>query len=116
MCGLHHAWVGTTAYSVEEAGCCGHRHGDKGNAIVSQGSLLMCYVFCRPAVPARLQLVELQRLLAACDALPFLAESAGARPVLTLRNAVQVCKSFPGWAEGCLSGPSTLPLQDANLL
>jgi hypothetical protein len=44
----------------------------------------------RPAVPARLQLKELQQLLGACEALSFLAESAGARPVLTLRNSVQV--------------------------
>lgn len=45
---------------------------------------------CRPALPSRLQLPELQQLLGACEALSFLAESAGARPVLTLRNAIQV--------------------------
>lgn len=45
---------------------------------------------CRPALPSRLQLTELQQLLGACEALSHLAESAGARPVLTLRNAIQV--------------------------
>jgi hypothetical protein len=45
---------------------------------------------CRPALPSRLQLTELQQLLGACEALSHLAESARARPVLTLRNAMQV--------------------------
>ncbi|BDA47885.1 probable vacuolar protein sorting-associated protein 54 [Coccomyxa sp. Obi] len=49
----------------------------------------------RPALPSRLQLAELHQLLGACEALSHLAESAGARPVLTLRNAVQAqCKSY----------------------
>jgi hypothetical protein len=77
-------------------------------------------------VPARLQLSELQRLLAACDALSYLAECAGARPVLTLRNAVQSqCKLFldsmhahsmtqmtgaRGPAALLLPGPPALPL------
>jgi hypothetical protein len=46
-------------------------------------------------VPSRLQLAELEQLLAASDALSFMAESAGAWPVLTVRNAIQLqCKSF----------------------
>lgn len=46
-------------------------------------------------MPSRLQLAELEQLLAASDALSFMAESAGARPVLTVRNAIQLqCKSF----------------------
>lgn len=54
---------------------------------------------CRPALPSRLQLSELHQLLGACEALSHLAESAGARPVLTLRNAVQAscspCSTLP---------------------
>ena len=46
-------------------------------------------------MPSRLQLAELEQLLAASDALSFVAESAGARPVLTVRNAIQLqCKTF----------------------
>ena len=46
-------------------------------------------------MPSRLQLAELEQLLAASDALSFMAESAGARPVLTVRNAIQLqCKTF----------------------
>ena len=46
-------------------------------------------------MPSRLQLAELEQLIAASDALSFMAESAGARPVHTLRNAIQLqCKTF----------------------
>lgn len=46
-------------------------------------------------MPSRLQLAELEKLIAAGDALSFMAESAGARPVHTLRNAIQLqCKTF----------------------
>lgn len=46
-------------------------------------------------MPSRLQLTELEQLIAASDALSFTAESAGARPVHTLRNAIQLqCKTF----------------------
>lgn len=49
----------------------------------------------RPAVPSRMQLAELEQLLAASEALSFMAEAAGARPVHTVRNAMQLqCKTF----------------------
>ena len=41
-------------------------------------------------MPSRLQLVELEQMLAASDALSFMAESAGAQPVHTVRNAMQL--------------------------
>ena len=58
--------------------------------------MMYCYLdSCRPAVPSRLQLAELEQLLAASDALSFMADSAGARPVHTVRNAIQLqCKTF----------------------
>ena len=46
-------------------------------------------------MPSRLQLAELEKLIAAGNALSFMAESAGARPIHTLRNAIQLqCKTF----------------------
>ena len=46
-------------------------------------------------MPSRLQLAELEQMLAASDALSFMAESAGAQPVHTVRNAMQLqCKTF----------------------
>lgn len=46
-------------------------------------------------MPSRLQLAELEQMLAASDALSFMAEAAGAQPVHIARNAMQLqCKTF----------------------
>ena len=46
-------------------------------------------------MPSRLQLAELEQMLAASDALSLMAEAAGAQPVHTARNAMQLqCKTF----------------------